>query len=66
MRRYKSAEERCIHVPFSIPVRLINDFEIAASKLDLNRSELIQFLIKYFLRNKQDKIFLRKLKDENN
>jgi len=58
---YKNLVDRKIAVPISISLKLIGEIEQSAADLDKNRSELINALIRYFLENKKDKDFVKKI-----
>ena len=56
-------KERCVTIPLSMKYSFVSDFEVARSELTSNSSKMMRALIKYFIENKKDIKFIKRLKE---
>ncbi len=59
---YKEVKDRSFSVPLSMGSLLLTELEEMVAELDTDRSKLMRALIKYGLKNKENKVFVNEVR----
>ena len=65
MKKYKPTHEKAVPMNTCAPAQLLDDFLVIATDEDLgdNMSKAIQLAMKYVIKNKDNKKFMKELKE---